>query len=357
MATIGMPRALAYYIYFPFWKTYFEELGHEVIESSPTTRAILDQGIKDTVSDACIPIKVFHGHVEDLKDKVDYIFVPRLVSMRKYGDFGTETLCPKFLGLPDMLAASINDLSPVLEARLDLKKGNRELFKVYSRLGKSLGADFFSICRAFRRASKVQKDYEQLLQKGIMPDMAMQQVFGSYKKTSLTGHELARANEQARNLKSGLGQQSSIPIGDNSCSLAVVGYPYAIYDPYINVGLISALAQEGVRVYTQDMLNKQQLESQSYKLDKDMFWYFSNRVVQGALYYMDVQPVDGLIHITAFACGPDSIVDKYLEIETKRRGLPYMSITIDEHTGEAGMRTRVEAFLDMLEYRRKNRES
>lgn len=335
MARIGIPRALAYYIYFPFWKTYFEELGHQVVESSPTTRAILDQGIKNTVSDACIPIKVYHGHVEDLKDRVDYIFIPRLVSMRKFGDFGTETMCPKFLGLPDMLAASINDLSPVLEARLDLKKGKSELFKVYSELGKRLGAEFFQICRAFRRASKVQKDYEQLLQRGIMPDMAMQQVLaGSYKKAALAG-----------------------PIGHNPYSLAVVGYPYAIYDHYINVGLISALAHEGVRVYTQDMLSNRQLKSQSFKLDKDMFWYFSNRVVQGALYYMDVKPVDGMIHITAFACGPDSIVDKFLEIEAKRRGLPYMAITIDEHTGEAGMQTRVEAFLDMLEYRRKKLES
>src|SRR5665647_2239860 len=336
MARIGIPRALAYYIYFPFWKTYFEELGHQVVESSPTTRAILDQGIKNTVSDACIPIKVYHGHVEDLKDRVDYIFIPRLVSMRKFGDFGTETMCPKFLGLPDMLAASINDLSPVLEARLDLKKGKSELFKVYSELGKRLGADFFQICRAFRRASKVQKDYEQLLQRGIMPDMAMQQVLaGSYKKAALAGS----------------------PIGHNPYSLAVVGYPYAIYDHYINVGLISALAHDGVRVYTQDMLSNRQLKSQSFKLDKDMFWYFSNRVVQGALYYMDVKPVDGMIHITAFACGPDSIVDKFLEIESKRRGLPYMAITIDEHTGEAGMQTRVEAFLDMLEYRRKKLES
>jgi predicted nucleotide-binding protein (sugar kinase/HSP70/actin superfamily) len=353
MATIGIPRALAYYIYFPFWKTYLEELGHEVVESSPTTRAILDQGIKDTVSDACIPIKVFHGHVEDLKDKVDYIFVPRLVSMRKYGDFGTETLCPKFLGLPDMLAASINDLSPVLEVRLDLKKGKRELFKVYSDLGKKLGANFFLIYRAFRRASKVQKNYEQMLQRGIMPDLAMQQVLaGSYKKVALAGCE----NEEPRIKESDLGQ-ATFPIGDNPCSLAVVGYPYAIYDPYINVGLISALDDEGVRVYTQDMLSDRQLHSQSFKLDKDMFWYFSNRVVQGALYYMDVKPVDGMIHITAFACGPDSIVDKFLEIEAKRRGLPYMAITIDEHTGEAGMRTRMEAFLDMLEYRRKKRES
>lgn len=335
MAKIGVPRSLAYFIYFPFWKTFFEELGHEVVESSPTTRAIMDQGVKDTVSDACIPIKIYHGHVEDLINRVDYIFVPRLVSMRKYGDFGTETLCPKFLGLPDMLAASINNLPPLLEARLDLKKGRYELYKVYRELGKRLGANCLLTHRAFRRASRVQKDYELLLQKGILPELAMQQIL---------------FNHNSKNVE-------PVSEGDNPISLAVVGYPYTIYDPYINVGLLGALAKEGVKVYTQDMLSQRQLNGQSSKLDKDMFWYFSNRVVQGALYFMDVEPVDGMIHITAFACGPDSVVDKFLEIEAKKRKMPYMAVTIDEHTGEAGMRTRMEAFLDMLQYRRAKHES
>lgn len=335
MAKIGVPRALAYFIYFPFWKTFFEELGHEVVESSSTTRAIMDQGVKDTVSDACIPIKVFHGHVEDLINKVDYIFIPRLVSMRKYGDFGTETLCPKFLGLPDMVTASINNLPTMIEARLDLKKGRYELYKVYQQLAKKLGANDLSIYLAFRRASKVQKSYEKLLQKGMLPQAAMQQIFSA---------------GSLQNKEAGSG-------GDNPISLAVVGYPYTIYDPYINVGILGALAKEGVKVYTQDMLSEGQLTNQSSKLVKDMFWYFSNRVVQGALHFMDVEPVDGIIHITAFACGPDSVVDKFLEIEAKKRKMPYMAITIDEHTGEAGMRTRVEAFLDMLQYRRGRHES
>jgi len=335
MAKIGIPRALAYFIYFPFWKVFFEELGHEVVESSPTTRAIMDKGIKDTVSDACIPIKIFHGHVEDLIDRVDYVFVPRLVSMRKYGDFGTETLCPKFLGLPDMLNASISGPLVMLEVRIDLKKGRFELFKVYKELGERLGANNLSIYKAFWRASTVQRNYERLLGKGILPENAMQQVLGIG----------STEPDEAGNFE------------DNPLSLAVVGYPYTIYDPYINVGLLRLLAKEGVRVYTQDMLSQRQLNSQSSKLDKALFWYFSNRVVQGALHFMDVQPVEGMIHITAFACGPDSIVDKYLEMEAKKRKMPFMSITIDEHTGEAGMRTRMEAFLDMLQYRRNKSES
>ncbi|MEA4925937.1 MAG: acyl-CoA dehydratase activase-related protein [Syntrophomonadaceae bacterium] len=334
MAKIGIPRALAYYIYFPFWKVFFETLGHEIVESSPTTRVIMDKGVKDTVSDACIPIKVYHGHVEDLIDRVDYIFVPRLVSLRKFGDYGTETLCPKFLGLPDMVKASVGGSLNMLETRIDLKKGRNELFKVYRELGKRLGAADLAIYKAFWRASRTQRKYEKLLQKGVVPEVAMERVFAA-------GPTGSGKNDNA---------------GDNPLRLGVIGYPYAIYDQYINVGLLTMLDKAGVEVFTQDMLSPAQLKSQAVKLEKDLFWYFSNRAVQGALYYMDVKPVDGIIHITAFACGPDSIVDKYLEIEAKKRKIPYMSITIDEHTGEAGMQTRLEAFLDMLEYRRRKSE-
>ena len=67
--TIGIPRALVYYYYFPQWKTFFEELGYKVVISDKTSRKIIDQGIKVTLNDACVPIKLFHGHVIDLINK------------------------------------------------------------------------------------------------------------------------------------------------------------------------------------------------------------------------------------------------------------------------------------------------
>ena len=115
---IGIPRALFYYQYFPFWKTLFEVLRFEVVLSPPTNKEILEQGTKLCVDDACLPIKVYHGHIAVLKDKVDMIFVPRVISIepRKY-------ICPKFLGLPDMIRNSIPDISRVLDTELNLYKG------------------------------------------------------------------------------------------------------------------------------------------------------------------------------------------------------------------------------------------
>jgi len=101
------------------------------------------------------------------------------------------------------------------------------------------------------------------------------------------------------------------------------------------------------------MVPPKDLLKQARKLPKNLFWNFSNQVMRGALYYIDQCKVDGIIHITAFACGPDAMVDKMIELEAKNRGqVPFLSISIDEHTGEAGIVTRLEAFVDMLKLRR-----
>lgn len=326
MSKVGIPHTLAYFIYFPLWKTFFEELGMEVVVSPPTTRAILDWGVETAVNDACIPIKLYHGHVAFLRDKVDYIFIPRLVSVRKHGDFGTETFCPKFLGLPDMVRLAVNDLPTMIDVRVDLKKGRSELSNVARHIGLQLGKSWKEVKRAQHKALSVHSQYKKLLGQQILPPRAMEILFGEKGKETM-------------------GEEQELTI-------AVVGYPYAIYDHYINGGLLDILSREKVRVLTQDMLSDRVLNRESYKLPKSLFWYFSNRAVYGALHFMDQQAVDGIIHVTAFACGPDSIVDRLLEIEARHRRMPYLSVVIDEHTGEAGVRTRVEAFMDMLRFRK-----
>lgn len=328
MSKIGIPRTLAYFAYYPLWKTFFEELGHQVVLSSPTTRTILDRGVEEAVNDACIPIKIYHGHVADLADQADYIFCPRLVSVRKHGDFGTETFCPKFLGLPDMVRIAIAELPPIIDVRVDLKQGKHALLSACNEVGAILGNNPTAVNRALQSALRIQKKYNQLLTREFMPAEAMAIALGETV-------DAAPAKDIEAQIK-----------------IAVIGYPYAIYDPYINVGLLNLLHKQGVKVYTQDMLTEKVLNRQKRYLPKSMFWYFSNRAVYGGLYYMNQRKVDGIIHVTAFACGPDSMVDRLLEIESHRRQIPYLSIAIDEHTGQAGVSTRIEAFLDMLSYRR-----
>ena len=132
---VGIPRSLAYYSFYPQWRTYLEELGTEVVLSPPTTKEILDQGIRDTVTDACIPIKVFHGHVAALSGQVDFILIPRLVSID-----GDATLCPKFLGLSDMIKASVAGTPPLLTPRLDIRDGRFAPLRAWLQAANVLGA-------------------------------------------------------------------------------------------------------------------------------------------------------------------------------------------------------------------------
>jgi len=333
VSKIGIPRTLAYFIYFPLWKTFFEELGHEVVLSPATSKAILDRGVKEAVNDACIPIKLYHGHAAALAAKADYIFCPRLVSVRSHGDFGTETFCPKFLGLPDMLRLAMDDLPEIIDVRVDLKQGKDELGQLSQEIGKSLGNSREEIKRALNRARERQRQYYRLLYQGMLPPEALKII--------------EKKNPVPRKVKSN---------ENYDLKVAVVGYPYLLYDAYINAGLLAILEKEKVKVYTQDMISDRKMNRQAKTLPKSTFWYFSNRVIYGALHFMQRPEIEGVIHLTAFACGPDSMVDRLLEIESRRRGnRPYLSIAVDEHTGEAGVRTRIEAFVDMLRYRRERK--
>ncbi|MGE5542546.1 MAG: 2-hydroxyacyl-CoA dehydratase, partial [Bacillota bacterium] len=128
--------------------------------------------------------------------------------------------------------------------------------------------------------------------------------------------------------------------------LAVLGYPYAIYDRFMNMDLLRKLARLGVDISTVETLPGRlpPLVSQG----KHLFWHYSDRVARAARYCIERRSVDGVIHVTAFGCGPDALTGKIIDIEASRRGMPFMAILLDEYSGEAGLMTRLEAFVDMV---------
>jgi len=322
---IGIPKTLFFYTYLPFWKSFFQELGCEVVISGNTNKEILDLGVRDAVNDACVPIKVYHGHVAYLKDKVDYIFSPRIVSVRR---LGTETFCPKFLGLPDMIRFSINGLPPLIDVRIDLKKGVNRLLHVCLEVGNLLDKSRNLILKAYRRANLYQGEFDSLKLKGFMPDEALDI------------------------LENGMSVDSDIK-AEGEVTIGVVGYPYILYDRFINLGLMKKLRAMGVKIITPELIPDEILNQHIKKLPKYLFWHYSHRVIGAALYFMENPKIDGIIHVSAFACGPDSMTGKLIELEAKnRKGVNFMVLTIDENLGEAGIITRIEAFVDMIKYRR-----
>lgn len=343
---IGFPTTMIYFSYFPLWKTFFEELGVEVITSPKTSKAIMDYGVSEAVTDACMPVKLFHGHVLALRDKVDYLFIPRMVSVTE-----EATFCPKFLGLPDMIKHSLKGLPGIIDTRIDLKKGRWEMYRVCREIGKKLGKGPLLIARAYFRAEKIQRKYQKLLLAKIRPLEALHCLAGAdmaagYPLQAKTGS--AAGSDHNALKRSGTGETAE-PL-----NLAVVGYPYEVHDSFVSVNLLRHLESLGVKVWTAEMVAPRALKNQGKKLPKDLFWHYSNQVVRAAFYYLEQPDIDGIIHLSAFGCGPDAMVDKLIELEARSKGqVPYMTVTIDEHTGEAGMQTRLEAFVDMVGMRRR----
>ncbi|MBM7622868.1 acyl-CoA dehydratase activase-related protein [Sporohalobacter salinus] len=319
---IGIPKTLSYYVYYPLWHKFFTELGAEVVTSNNTSRYIVDGGVKETVNDACVPIKLFHGHVLNLKDRVDYLFLPRLVSTN-----GCQVYCPKFLGLPDMIRNTLDGLPKIIEPKVDLRKGKFEFIKLIYQAGSILTKNPFKIYSAFFKAKDYFNDFQSLLQQGYTVNEAIKELNGEEVKGNLSKTK-------------------------DTLKVAVLGYPYIIYDPYVSVNMIKKLRDLDVEIVTSDMVSEEELAVQSSKLKKDLFWTLSDKKIKAGYHYYEKGEIDGLVHVSAFGCGPDFIVDKLLELKAKDKDdISFMTLTVDEHTGEAGIVTRLEAFIDMLHLR------
>ena len=118
-----MPRALMNYEMYPFWKALLTELGYKVVLSSPTSKDIIKDGMELIVTETCFPVKVAHGHIQDLIEKgVKDIFLPSVVNMAPSKEGQTFTvLCPYVQTLPYMAASAfdfkelgVNIITPII---------------------------------------------------------------------------------------------------------------------------------------------------------------------------------------------------------------------------------------------------
>ncbi len=294
---IGIPKGLLYYKYHPFFMTFFTELGAETIVSEDTNKSILDLGVKHCVDEACMPVKVFHGHVASLRDKCDAILIPRIMQIRK-----REYICPKFCGLPEMVVYNIPDLPAVISEPI-YATDDKRLYEWAKEAGRLVTRDRNTIRRAFEKAVSVQNEYD---------------------------------------------------IGINTLSyemkVALAGHPYNIYDSYSNMNIVRKLNALGIGIITEEFVDEEEVDSEVGKLFKRPFWTFARNTYGFLATAYEKKLCDGVIYISSFACGIDSVL---IELVKERIGdFPFMVLKIDEHTGESGVNTRIEAFVDMLERRK-----
>lgn len=318
---IGYPRALLYYKYFPLWETFLRELGAEPVPSLPTNNRILSAGTVAAESELCLPVKVFYGHLLDLKDKVEAILIPRVVAVEK-----NAFTCPKFLGLPDLALAAGTELPPILAPTIDARLKRREQWSSVYGVGEMFTDNRRKIRRAYKSGLRSLNEYHDKLLSGLTP------------LDILDGNVTERSAER----------------GAAGVKIAIAGHAYNIFDTHTSMNLVRRLRQMGADVVTADSLPERVLRREANTLPKRLFWTYEADVVGSVLHWAREHDVDGIIYVLSFACGPDSLIQTLLEHELRKMGatVPMMSLVMDEHAAEAGFITRVEAFVDMIKRRK-----
>ena len=328
MATVGIPQSLFYYYYFPLWKTFFEYLGAEVITSMPTSKALVDKGISLSVDENCFPLKVFYGHVESLVNQgVDYVFIPRLISIES-----KNYICPKFMGIPDMIRAGISPLPTLIAPTIDLSKNDLKLDQEILYCGKFFASNQNKIKTAFLKGLQELKAFQVLTKRGYTCSEAIN-LWNKKQFLSSEAYEAA----------------APVP----TLTIGVLGHGYSLYDHLISMDLINKLRKLNCQVLLAESLSRSTINQYAATLPKQIFWTLGHKMIGSALYFDHCANVDGIIYLACFGCGPDSLVGEMIERKVAHK--PFMLLTIDEHTGENGMNTRLEAFYDMLIHRKQRR--
>jgi len=311
---VGIPGGLLYFRYGRLWNSFLEALGAEVVESGETTRSILSSGVSKAENESCLPVKVFYGHVLALKDKVDAIFVPRLVSVKRR----THT-CPKMLGLPDLARAAVGDEVPIIAPTINFQTGLWSNYRAVYSVGRLFTRSPLRIIGAGVKAWKEHRLYLERLTYGLDHRSALR---GEAEKLLCEGRELR---------------------------IGVIGHHYNVYDTFTTMSLLDRLSSMGVDVVTADMVPERLRERELRRLPKEIYWSYEREIAGAILACARYRLVDGIIFMISFPCGPDSIIRVLCEQENRRLGgVPMLTLVIDEHTGEGGFLTRIEAFVDML---------
>ena len=173
---------------------------------------------------------------------------------------------------------------------------------------------------------------------------------GSYitndKKQIIEAYEIAMDNYQIYKNN----QIESFQLKDKNIML--LGHPYILYDDFLNMNIIEKLTKEGYNCVMPDMLNEEMINQYALKYHGKLFWLFFRKMIGTCLYLIENKNVDGIIYLSSFGCGIDSVVAETVERKIRRESeIPFMLMTIDEHSGEGGFNTRLEAFMDMLKWR------
>lgn len=259
-----------------------------------------------SVDETCLSMKVAMGHIEWLAKRSEIVLCPRYVSV-KNGEFE----CTKMWGIRDIARNSLDGVDLVSYSVDDSKETHhrtRESGELY-RLARRLGAPSFRAALATAKAMNAQK---RVIAERVRTQEAIR----------------SRPSDRPRVL--------------------VAGHAYNLFDETIGVPIVRTLEEQGCEVVDSEGVDHALAARLAKKISPTLNWTNSRQVLGAVEHWRS--HVDGVVFLVTFPCGPDSLVTE-LAVR-KIKGVPIITLVIDEHSGETGLRTRLESFADILRMRR-----
>ncbi len=324
--TVGIPMCLSNYQFLPLWSTFFQKLGYEVVSSGRSSKKVIREGVEAVLSQMCFPIKVAHGHVLELVHKeVDFIWLPSIVSMAAdFKENKHNQLCPYVQTIPYQIRVALaakgielkGERNHLLDIHVRFQEGEKVLLRTLCALVDKLGVSKAEIKSALASGLAAQKGFEDACR--------------------------ARGREVLDNLGT----------GKKACVL--VSRPYNGCDPGISLDLPRKLRKMDVLALPMDFLDFREANITEPELQELMYWKYGQRIMRAAHIIRDDARLYA-IYVSNFSCGPDSfIITLFKELMVRTDGAgdeirkPALVLEIDEHSADAGVVTRLEAFHESL---------
>lgn len=293
---VGIPRALLYYRYGVLWKNFFESLGCNVVLSPETNRQIIELGVNNTIDECCLSYKIYVGHVIHLSKICDYVLISRVC------DYGKkDKVCTRLNGTYDDIKHKIPE-EQILDYDIEYTKLKFPILG-FIKMGFKLTKNPIKIIYSYFNAKNKQKKYD------------INQ--SNYEKNKL----------QKENKK-----------------ILILSHFYNIQDKFISKYITDYLEENNIIPIYSNKLDRKITKDFSLYFSNTLYWKYSKEMI-GSLYYTK-NMIDGIIFISTYPCGIDSLVNNLAIL--KNKDLPILNLVIDENITELSLETKLESFIDIL---------
>ncbi len=319
--TVAIPRVLNMYEDYPFWFTFFTELGFRVMLSPASNKAIYASGLETISSDtACYPAKLVHGHIKWLVDQgYKMIFYPSLNFERiEDKNAGNHYNCPIVATYPEVIANNMDDLFEEQMVRF------LHPFIPYD--------DDERLIREL--SSNLTKRYH--ISRGEIADA----VYKARREQDLFKSDIRKQGEYALKYAK----------DNNKKAIVLAGRPYHL-DPEINHGIDKMISSFGLVILTEDSVaHLAELPRPIRVLDQ---WVFHSRLYKAAAFCGTRQDVE-LVQLNSFGCGLDAVTTDQVEEICRANNKLYTVIKIDEVSNLGSAKIRIRSLKAAMDEREKN---